>query len=531
MAKFNRTLATQGAARTATGPIVAGQLDQRTGNGAPAFSRNAKSDLFLLAVTNFVSEDTFYEGAGARDDRFERLVHEVTAEDPAWMQAFIPWLRNEANMRSASLVAAAEYVKAGGPLGRQVVVSAISRADEPAEIVAYWIARHGEAMPMAFKRGVADAARKFYNERNVLKYNSSDSKIRMSNVLSLTHPRPRDDSQSRLFKFILADRYDSGAEQAAEILPTLPMLAKNREFRSMSQAEARARLLANPDELGAAGFTWESFSSLGAMDAAAWEAMIPRMGYMALLRNLRNFDQAGVSEEVADYVIAKLQDPDEVARSRQLPFRFVAAYKNAPSLRWGRALERAVDYSTQNVPEFTGKSLVLVDTSGSMQGVVGGKNSTMSRVEAAALFGAVVAKRNKGRARLVQFASYAREVDVRAGESALQIQKRIMSLVGTVGHGTDIRGAVNAWSGEDRIFIFSDMQTTTSFTRAGSRLSNVGVPAHVPVYGFNLAGYSATPLASGNLQANEHEMGGLTDKTFSMISMIEQGKTARWPWE
>src|ERR1700748_2176575 len=71
---------------------------------------DAKSELFLLPVSNFVREDTFYEGAAQRDDRFEQLVHQVTAEDPEWVRRMIPWLRDEAQMRSGSLVAAAECV-------------------------------------------------------------------------------------------------------------------------------------------------------------------------------------------------------------------------------------------------------------------------------------------------------------------------------------------------------------------------------------------------------------------------------------
>lgn len=517
-----------------TGPIKAGRLDQRTGNGAPAFSRDAKSDLFLLAVTNFVSEDTFYESGRARDERFEKLVHQVTAEDPEWMQKFIPWLRNEANMRSASIVAAAEYVKAGGPNARLVTASALSRADEPGEFISYWLSRHGRAIPMSVKRGVGMAAQKFYNERNVLKYDSDARSMRFGDVLSLVHPKPKAEWQSTLFRYVLADRFGNEDEKQAA-LAELPMLAKNREFREMPAAKAREILLANPDQLAAAGFTWESFSSLGKMDAAAWEAMIPTMGYMALLRNLRNFDQNGVSDEVAEMVARKLSDPDEVARSRQLPFRFWSAYREAPSLRWGSALEKALDLSCSNVPAFKGKTLILIDTSGSMQNYAGGKMSNVMRVHVAALFGAILAKRNPEGARVVQFASTTQELPFPKAGSALRFMDTVNRNVGKVGHGTEVARAVNTWNGEDRIVILSDLQTTTRFTRAGGArtlyAAGSNVPATVPVYGFNLAGYAATPLASGNLEANEHEMGGVTDKTFSMISMIEQAKTAGWPWE
>ena len=544
MAKFSTQLQNQGAARTATGPITAGRLDQRTGNGAPAFSRDAKSDLFLLAVVNFVSEDTFYESAGDRDNRFEQLVHQVTQEDPAWMQKFIPWLRNEAHMRSASIVAAAEYVKAGGPLGRQVVSSAIVRADEPSEMLSYWIARHGRKLPAAVKRGVADAAQRLYNERNVLKWDSDARAVKMLDVVQLTHVQPKADWQSELFRYMLGVRY-SNDEQVAETLTRLPMLRANRELRLMDSTEARKRLLGDAELLASAGMTWESLSSFGPMDRAAWEAMIPQMGYMALLRNLRNFDEKGVSDEVAAQVAAKLSDPDEVARSRQLPFRFWNAYKNAPSLRWAHALEKALDLSTQNVPEFRGRTLILVDTSASMRSGGYSSRSTMSPVQSAALFGAVLAKKNAKTSDLVGFADGTFTHKVRAGESALKIMDSFTSRIGEVGHGTNIGASIqSAWNGHDRVVVISDLQTSDYYSRSAegksvrhdpygygySRSVPVTIPTSVPIYGFNLGGYGNTSVAAGDLSANEHEFGGLNDRTFAMIQLIEQAKSSGWPW-
>ena len=58
--------------------------------------------------------------------------------------------------------------------------------------------------------------------------------------------------------------------------------------------------------------------------------------------------------------------PAEVARSRQFPFRYLAAYRHAPSLRWSYPLEQALGHSLANVPALPGRTLVLVDRSGSM---------------------------------------------------------------------------------------------------------------------------------------------------------------------
>ena len=99
-----------------------------TYEGAPAFTRDVKSELFQLAVVNMVGEQTFYEDALARDTRYAQLVRQATLDDPNWTARLLAWLRSTANMRSAPLVGAAEYTRARLEAGlpgtsRQVVAS------------------------------------------------------------------------------------------------------------------------------------------------------------------------------------------------------------------------------------------------------------------------------------------------------------------------------------------------------------------------------------------------------------------------
>ena len=99
----------------------------------------------------------------------------------------------------------------------------------------------------------------------------------------------------------------------------LPMLAAAAELDAVPVDERRAVLRERgPAALAEAGFSWERLSGWlpGGMDAEAWEAVIPSMGVMALVRNLRNFDQAGISDAAIDAVIAKITDADEVAHAR-----------------------------------------------------------------------------------------------------------------------------------------------------------------------------------------------------------------------
>ncbi|GAA2378950.1 RNA-binding protein [Catellatospora methionotrophica] len=493
-----------------------------TAEGAPGYAREPKLELFLLAVANMVGEQTFYERADARDDRFRALVAKVAVADPEWFARFVPWLRLGANLRSASVVAALEGAKAqvaaGIPGSRAIVGAALQRADEPGEALAYWLSVYGRALPKPVKRGVADAAVRLYHERSLLKYDSDSHALRFADVLELTHPSPRDAAQGELFQHALDRRH----QRDNPIPETLSVLRARAELMALP-VEQRAGVL-DAQVLGAAGMTWEALAGWrqGPLDAAAWSAVIPSMGYLALLRNLRNFDQAGVSDEVAAVVAAKLSDPDEVDRSRVLPMRFLSAYNAAPSLRWAYPLEKALQFALGNVPRLGGRTLVLVDTSGSMNSVFS-RDGSLRCWDAATMFGLALAARAADPT-VVSFSNDTKVFDLRPGESVLKAVQRFKNDGWFFGGGTSTEYAVRKhYAGHDRVVILTDEQAHWH----GSADVAAAVPATVPVYTWNLAGYRLGHTPS---VPNRHAFGGLTDAAFSMIGLIESGESAAWPF-
>ncbi|MFI9830469.1 TROVE domain-containing protein [Streptomyces sp. NPDC051913] len=523
MSRFNKRAAkAQPTSRvTSTGRIL------RTFQGGRGRERDPRSELFLLAVSHFVA-DTFYETGADRDDRFAKLVRELAVTDPEWTAGLLGWLRGEGNLRTASVVGAAEYVKGrldagatGGPSNRQVVDSVLRRPDEPGELLAYWTATYGRNVPKPVKRGVADAVRRLYSGKSLLKYDTAARGYRFGDILNLVHAVPDPDKvwQGELFRYALDRRHnpDTAVPPASN-----RTLVAHRELMALPVAERRAVVTSEggAERLAAAGMTWEALAGWlqGPMDKAAWEAVIPSMGAMALVRNLRNFDQAGVSDEVAAQVAARISDPAEVARSRQFPFRYLAAYQHAPSLRWAYPLEQALGHSLANVPALPGRTLVLVDRSGSMWGPLSGR-SQLNRADAAAIFGTALALRAED-ADLVQFGTTSAEVGYRKGESVLRILERF----GNLG-GTDTTGAVRRhYRKHDRVLIVTDEQY--AYSHYGDPTEQV--PADVPVYTWNLAGYRAGHGPSG--KANRHTFGGLSDAAFRMVPLLESARDADWPW-
>lgn len=522
----------------------------RTALGGLGYTHSTKGELYLLAVSNFVGVDLFHEKAAARDNRFEKLVHAVAVADPEWTLNFVTWLRKGGNMRSASLVAGAEAARAligaGNTDGwaRRLVSAPLQRADEPGQMLAY-MARYSEVkagkalkLPQPFKRGVADAVRRLYTEFNALKWDSKNSPFPFADVIELTHPSPDPAKayQGALFQHLLERRRN----RDVQTMHGLRVFNANAALR----AETDPKAWLDTGRLKAAGMTWEdAMSAVGSKlpKKDVWEAMIPNMGTFALVRNLRNFTDAGISNNIRNLIALKLDDEEEIRRSMMFPFRFLAAYRAAGNdLNWVYPLEQALNHSLANVPSLPGRTLVLVDQSPSMfpgPNYVGPRDeasrSDISFADKAKVFGSAVALRAEN-ATLVQYGFDSAEVTYRKGESLLKVMERFNER-----NGTDTPAAAKKFfKAHHRVIIITDEQTTTWAVKTAYGAAHqyapvdwaerVGIPQSTPIYTWNLAGYKAAHLAG---TPNRHWFGGMTDQAFATIPLLEAGVDQGWPWE
>lgn len=536
--------------------------------GRLGYVRTAKGELFTLAASFMGGDSNFYEKSVDRYDRLVSLVNtdEVQA-DPVWTFQFVRWLRNDANMRTVAMVVALEYVRGrldegesdsfrvlGVPLtNRDIVSIALQRADEPAEVIAYWLAKYGKTIPKPIKKGVEDAAVRLYNPFSFLKYGESrSSAVSMKDVIRLVHPEPKDINQSALFEYITSEDRNATFKKHTQTTKLHEIRARQSLMEVPRESRREFLRADTTNVLKRAGFTWENLSEWlpGGMDAEAWEAIIPNMGIMALIRNLRNFDEAGISKEMQRYVRTRIMDPVVVRESKQLPYRWYNAYRNTDSLTYAAALDEALDYSLGNVPKLKGRTLVLVDMSGSMfQGKVSDRSS-VTYANVASLFGAVLKIRNPHGVDLYQFGSdyrelsggystmsnrrlfseykpeerwtgVTKEIELRTGGSILRGMEKFQDMGGT----ETVQAVVETVKDHhDRVIIVTDEQGYRA-----PNYSTLPVPAGKSVYIWNLAGYKAGLIESGKYKL--HTFAGLTDSAFQMIPILEAGTSVGWPWE
>lgn len=513
-------------------PIVSAPSMLRTYNQGAGFERDPKSELFLLAVGGFWGMDSFYEKGVARDERFKNLIHAVAKSDPQWLARFLPWLRREANMRTAAIVGAVEFAKVyKAPavpelrgLGRTTIDNVLVRADEPGEMIGYLTSVYGRKIPKPIKRGIADAVGRLYNERNTLKYDTASHGFRFGDVLELTHAKPAKPYQTRLFKHLIDRRH--GRDEIPSSLTMLDKNAKLRKIWQLGNDMGAYRFNFTSEDLQNAGMTWEDVLSLAGDKVSKkelWEAIIPSMGYMALLRNLRNFDQVGISDKVASDVTVKLIDVEEVIRSRQLPMRFLSAYRAVNNSRWLWPLEQALQLSLLNVPEFGGRTLILIDTSGSMNQAFG--NDTELRMwDAAAMFGIALALRCE-HADVVSFSNHTKVFPVTPGSSLLRSLEKFKTSYFLNGGTQTAEAVAKHYQGHDRVIILTDEQANRA---AAGRDVLASVPHNKVVVTFNLAGHRVGHAPSGS--DTRITIGGLSDQAFKLLPILEKRSKGEWPF-
>src|SRR2546425_4154887 len=374
----------------------------RTHEGAPARHISPELQLRRSVLACLLWENQFYEDGVEIAGRIAELVPKVAPEKVA---ALAIEAREGMKLRHVPLLLVREMARHKthrAPVS-ETLARVIQRADELAEFVAiYW--KDGR-VPLSgqVKKGLAAAFPKF-DEYQFAKYDRGGP-IKLRDVLFLCHAKPRDDDQAAVWKRLIWGR------------------------------------LTAPD-------TWEVALSSGADKREAWERVLRerKLGALALLRNLRNMREAGVDESL---VLNALR---EMSTARVLPFRFLAAARYAP--QWEEALEQAMLKSVAVSEKLSGKTIVLVDVSGSMSAPLS-RRSEMQRTDAA--YGLAVLLREIGeKVAVLSFSDNLVEVPARRGfalRDAIDASQRHNST--QLGKAV---GQLNKKEQYDRLIVITDEQ-------------------------------------------------------------------------
>jgi hypothetical protein len=313
----------------------------RTHEGAKAQRVPALEELRRAVLTYLLWEDSFYESGLGLAERIRELVPKVK---PKAVADLAIQARDDMYLRHVPLFLCRELcrVKGAGPEVYRALYHVIQRADELGEFLALYWKEGRHPIAAAAKRALADAFTKF-DAYQLAKYDRKGP-VRLRDVMFLVHPKPiGGDCVQRFYA------------------------PKGDEQEAVWKALAEGTLVA-PD-------TWEVALSAGKDKKVTFTRLLQenKLGSLAVLRNLRNMREAGVDDDL-------IRQRLERGTPRVLPFQYLAAAKHAP--RFEASIEKAMLKSLEPIAKLTGRTLFVVDTSGSMDHSNVSVKSKMTRMDA-----------------------------------------------------------------------------------------------------------------------------------------------------
>lgn len=380
----------------------------RTHEGAKGRAFTPEHELRRAVMSCMLWEDQFYEDGVSIAERIAKLVPLVEPEKVAAMAIAA---REDMKLRHAPLLLVREMARHEGSkaLVAATLERIVQRPDELTEFLAiYWAGALGPmqqrkraAVSAQVKKGLARALTKF-DAYQLAKYDR-DGAVRIRDVLFLTHAKPKDAAQEKVWKQLVDGT------------------------------------LAAPD-------TWEVSLSSGSDKRETFERLIAdrKLGALALLRNLRGMLAAGVKKAA----IAKALD--DMRTDRVLPYRFIAAAQYAPELE--AELERAMFRAIEDHVRLPGKTRILVDVSGSMDAQISAR-SEMRRLDAACGL-AVLAREISDEVEIFTFSNDVKKIPPRRGFALRD------AIVNSQPHGgTELGKAVAEVDRKgERLIVFTDEQ-------------------------------------------------------------------------
>jgi hypothetical protein len=392
----------------------------KTHEGSTVLTINAEKQLSRLVLASMLWEKQFYMDGKSHAELVKDLVTKVA---PAKVADLALAARSKFKLRHIPLLLTRELARIS-KLKADTLEAVVQRPDEMSEFMALYWAEKKQPLSNQVKKGLAAAFSKF-NEYQLSKWDKNSAKVALRDVMFMCHPKPQNAEQEALFKRVAEDKLEV------------------------------------PD-------TWEVQLSKGADKKETFTRLMAenKLGALAFLRNLRNMISAGISEsEIRAY-------SKKVNIDRVLPFRYVAAARIVPQLE--DMLEAMMLRSLSTMEKLPGKTVLMVDVSGSMFGTKISAKSDLDRFDAAAAL-AMLCKEICEEVEVYSFSNGLARVAPRSGFALREAIHNSQSHQGT-NLGSSLNSLVTK---HDRLIVFTDEQTS----------DRVGAPKCGNGYIVNVAAY------------------------------------------
>ncbi len=460
--------------------------------GGSVYNKNLVEDYLNSLFSSFI-EDGFYESRQKKMERFLDLTTEVRNQlGNEFLAKTSVFARNELGMRSASQLIASYLNDDKFDNKRAYYRNFCHRPDDVAEIFGA-IDMMGQKRSHATVRGCGDYIAKL-NEYQLGKYKMLGKEYNMYDIINITH-------------------------------------TKSASVNSFMKGE-----IESPD-------TWEVKISTAKTDverAEEWIRLVQedKLGYLAMLRNLNNIMNAlsTIGNDglllIEDKIISKLTDEASIKKSLVYPYQIYCAYKNmkAHPFMIDNALDQAFRIACGNMEKFEGKSVIMLDISGSMENRISFRSNITIKEVGACYAAALYISQDCD---FVKFGTNAKLCSYNKIDNIFNIISN-MCEEDKCGYGTYIGAAFAELDKKyDRIFIVSDMQIMKEDRNQWWYTKMADGPANyndyckeygdTKCYSFDLGNYK-TQCANPN-NRNVHLVTALNDDVFKFLHLLENDQS------
>ena len=456
--------------------------------GGKNYKKNPVEDLTNFMLSSYL-ENQFYETADEQINRFIDLLDKVSKQvSLEWIAKLSFFARKELGMKSVSHLTAAWLNSKAFENKRAYYRNIMKIPSDIAEVFAA-IDRLDGKRSHALVRGAGDYLSTL-GEYQLGKYKMNRKTYNMYDLINITHAHSA-----------AIDKFKAGALAVPETWETKISASKSEEEKAKN-----------------------------------WREMVEqdKLGYLALIRNLRNILKSDVDMEwINTHLIPKLTDEVRIKKSLVFPYQIYCAWKNKGITNYAldAAIEHAFRLSCGNMPKLEGKNLVVLDVSGSMDARFSA-NSSLTIKEVGAVYGAALLVSNH--ADFVRFGNHAKVSTYNPLDSIFEIISD-MQMNYDCDYGTDISSVFSLIQDRvyDRIFLISDMQVmdpeTYRYSTWGVNKDSVASfkeykassGANPVLYSFDLGNYHSQIENPNNPKI--HLLTSLSDSFFQLIEYIEDG--------
>lgn len=348
--------------------------------GAPAYQFDDRNALAQLVVTSCFN-NTFYAKA---EDQLNEVLELARKVDSEFVCKAAIYSRKNALMKDTGVVLlavlasrddGARYFKIAFPH----IIDNVKQLCNFARVI-----RSGIAGRRNFGHSVRNTINEWINSQDpsrLVKGAIGQSNPSLADVIKMVHTKPSDQRMSNVLAYLIDKKYD------VDRLPDdIAYFERFKKDGGVNAPNMPFRALTN------CGLTKDHWVQIG--KDMPWNTL--RMNLNMLGRN-----DVFADKTIVRQLASKLGSKEEVQKAKVFPYQIMTAYQNIDSTiprELVDALHDALEYSTENVPEFGGDVVVAVDVSGSMGSPITGyssaHHSNTTCVDVASLFACCILRKN-----------------------------------------------------------------------------------------------------------------------------------------